>query len=187
MKGSSTRLALRVRVLGAFATAFLAGALVIFGSAHLAGAALGVTSRPLPSRLTIASAAFGALALVDLFAIRQRDYCPLGVRRQTPRHLARPLGLAATAAFWGFDTGLAVTTYRVTTITWAALVMTAFGLAPWWIGAGYGIGFATPMLLVLITRSPDSATLQRLTTKRPLLQVGSAVALFVAGGMLLIL
>jgi hypothetical protein len=186
VKGSATKLAVRLRVLIAFAAAFVAGALVTFGAAHLIGVALGVASRPLTWRLTVAAIVFGALALIDVFTIRKRDYCPLGIRRQTPRHLARPLGLAATAAFWGFDTGLAVTTYRVATITWAALVMTAFGLAPWWIGAGYGIGFAAPMLFVLVTRDPDSGTLHGLMTKRPLLQFGSAVALFVAGGVLLI-
>jgi hypothetical protein len=176
---------LRVRVLVAFAAAFVAGAVVIFTAASLAGLAAGVALIPSTWRVLIAATVFAALAVIDVVSIRKRRYCPIGWRRQTPRRIGdRGLGPTVSAAVWGFDTGIIVTTFRVAAITWGALAMAALGLAPWWIGLGYGLGFAIPIMVMLVAQNPDSESLQRLLGKRSILQFASAVAL-VLGSVLI--
>ena len=184
MKGSSCSLALRARVLAVFAASFIVGATAIFAAASLAGTGLRVAGVPLSWRIVIGAAVFAALAVVDLRAIRTRDYCPIGWRRQTPQRGTR-FGPMISAAVWGFDTGTIVTTFRVAAITWGALSMAALGLAPWWIGIIYGLGFIVPLLFMLIMREPDSDSLQRLLAMRSLLQSCSAIAL-VLGSVLIL-
>lgn len=178
-----------------FAAAFLSGAIVIFGMASLLGAALRIADLPLERRLGFAAAGLVALALVDLLAIKRKRYCPLGLRRQTPKPLMRRYAATTVAAAWGFDTGLAVTTFRVAAITWGALVMTCLGLSSWWIGLGYGVGFVLPLLISILTQTPDRASnpqdsfglrMEGLMGKRAIIQSGSAVVLFIAGAVLLI-
>jgi hypothetical protein len=184
VKGSSCSLALRARVLVVFAASFVAGAAAIFAAAALAGSVLRAAGAPLSWRMAIGAGLFAVLAVVDLRAIRMRNYCPIGWRRQTPQRGTR-FGATLSAALWGFDTGTVVTTFRVAAITWGALSMAALGLAPWWIGIAYGLGFTVPLLFILITREPDSDSLQRLLAKRSLLQSCSAIALATGSALIL--
>jgi hypothetical protein len=179
-----------------FALAFIAGAIITFGAAAFIGAAVRMTDLPLGWRAGCAAAILCALGSVDLLAIRRRSYCPLGRRRQTPQallFLRAPLVVAAT---WGFDTGLAVTTIRVGAITWGALILPALGLASWWAGFGYGLGFVVP-LLVAIWKQPSAEaqsrmkesygmSLERQLGRRALAQLASAALLFVAAVTLLV-
>ncbi|HEX2123392.1 MAG TPA: hypothetical protein VHL59_17305 [Thermoanaerobaculia bacterium] len=159
-----------------FAASFIAGAIAIFGAAALGGAALRAAGVSLTWRMAIGAALFAALAVVDLRAIRTGAYCPIGWRRQTPQRGTR-FGALVSAAVWGFDTGIVVTTFRVAAITWGALSLTLLGLAPWWIGIGYGLGFTVPIVFLLLTRDANSDSLQRLLRMRSLLQSCSAIAL----------
>lgn len=68
--------------------------------------------------------------------------------RQTPRHLFLRFGPAKGAALWGLDTGLGFTTYRVTSIVWAGMVLSVFGFLPAWAGIGYAAGFSFPLILM---------------------------------------
>lgn len=195
MKGSSCNVALRIRVVTLFAAAFLSGAMVIFGVAALAGAVLRGAGLPLEWRVSFAAASLVGLAFVDVLSIRKDRYCPLGWRRQTPKTLGRRYAPETVAAAWGFDTGLAVTTFRVAAITWGALVMAGLGLSMWWTGVGYGLGFSIPLLLSISMQTPDSPSdvrtslgsrLEGMLGKRAVIQLGSAVLLFSAGAVLLV-
>lgn len=186
MKGSSTSVALRVSAV--FATAFTAGAIAIFGVTSLAGAAWHVGELSLQWRLGIAAAGLTVLALVDLVAIRKRSYCPLSWCRQTPQSLRFRHGVTTTVAVWGFDTGLAVTTFRVAALTWAALLLTFVGLASWQVGFAYALAFVIPVIAILNGQpaaSRSSERLEALLRKRVVLQRLSVIALFTTGTLLL--
>jgi hypothetical protein len=175
-----------MRVLFAFAASFVAGSVVTFAAAALAGFALRAAGVPMTWRMGAAAAVFLALAAVDVHAIRRKAYCPIGWRRQTPQRMGGRFGPMMNAAVWGFDTGIVVTTFRVAAITWAALSMAALGLSPWWTGLAYGLGFTLPMLVLLVTRTPDSQSLRRALGTRPLLQSCSAIALVAGAAYLLV-
>ena len=94
------------------------------------------------------------------------------------------------AAVWGLDTGLAVTTFRVTAATWAVLVAVLTGMAPWWIGASYALAFVLPLTALMrssgLTRNPGGPG--NLFKARPALQllsilwlVGSAIVILLVG------
>lgn len=186
MKGSSTSVALRVSV--TFAVAFTVGAIAIFGAVSIAGAGLRVDGVPLQWRLGIAAAALAAFALVDVVAIRKRSYCPLSWRRQTPQSLRFRYGATTTVAVWGFDTGLAVTTFRVAALTWAALLLTFLGLASWQTGFAYALTFVIPIIAILNGQpaaSRSSQSLEALLRKRAVLQGISVIVLFTIGTLLL--
>ena len=71
-------------------------------------------------------------------------------RRQTPKQLFHRFGPSAGALLWGLDTGLVVTTFRVTSLSWAALALAALGLVPWWSGLLYAIGFTVPAAALVL-------------------------------------
>jgi hypothetical protein len=186
VKGSSCSLGLRIRALVIFALAFVAGSVLVFGAVSIGGTAFRLTRLPLQWKLSVLIASLIALALIDLAAIRMGRYCPLGWRRQTPKTLGQIHRVTTVLAFWGFDTGLTVTTFRVGAITWGALVITGLGLSPWWIGFGYGLAFIFPLFILILTRSCDASVgsantlaskLNRQIKQRPLVQSGSAIGL----------
>lgn len=136
---------MRLRVLVLFVVAFIAAACAAFAVASVAGSALGVGALPVHWRQSIAGAFLLALAAVDLYAAKRRTYCPISWRRQTPRGLMHRFSAPVVALAWGLDTGLAVTTFRVSAATWGALLVTFLGFGPWWIGICYGVAFALPL------------------------------------------
>lgn len=181
MKGSGSRLA-RIGTATAFASAFIAGAIVTFGVASLLGAAA-LASLPLAVRERIGVGALIALAVFDLIAIRRKSHCALGLSRQTPKTFAYRFNAVVTAAAWGFDAGLALTTFRVAAITWGALTLALLGLADWGTGVAYGVAFAAP-LLVLWLSELTTTRLTALVAARPLVQIGSALTLCMAALLL---
>src|SRR4051794_3691194 len=163
-----------------FGASFIAGAVVIFTVASFAGEATRLASLPFAWRLRVAAVCLLALASIDIVSARKSRYCLLGMRRQTPQRLMYSHPFAPVAAFWGFDTGLAVTTFRVAAITWAALVFALLGFTSWRSGVAYGVAFVAP-LSVLLCRDIDGARLQRLLLQRSSLQLASATVLATAG------
>ena len=186
MKGASTKLILRVLVIAVFSAAFVLGSVLIFSLASLTGALFNVASLPVPVRFSILISLLTGLAVLDLFSIGKKRFCILGWRRQTPKTLNRKYRMTTVAAIWGFDTGLAVTTFRVGAVTWGALVTAGLGFAPWWIGFGYGGSFALPLVVLLLSDTGHKTDLsgslyfrlETMTAKRPVIQFGSAAILF---------
>src|SRR5919202_1206658 len=108
-----------------YAVGVLSGALLV----GVAWAVLGLAvQRVVPARqaVVVVAAACFAMALLD-FGVRGAR--PLTVRRQTCSAWWRRFGPARAWFYWGLDLGLGVTTYRATSLYWAA-VLTAVLLAP---------------------------------------------------------
>ncbi len=178
-----------------FAGAFLFGALSIFALTHLLGRAVRLDHVPLWWRVIFAAGSLVGLALLDLVAIRQRRYCPLTLRRQTPNLFRSRYRVSTVLGVWGFDTGLAVTTFRVAAVTWGALVMTGLGLASWTTGLAYWFGFVVPLVIMILCQGslmPSNkqasfgGSMEWLLGKRVLMQLGSSVVLFAAAATLLV-
>ena len=170
--------------MAAFASSFITGAVVIFALASLGGAGARLAV-PLRWRIAAAAVCLFALAAADLFSLHRKSYCVIGMWRQARQSLVRDHPVTIVAAVWGFDTGLALTTFRVAAVTWGALILALFGFASWWIGIAYGVAFTVPLLALLLTET-NGGQLERLLRRRPVIQSLSAVLLLAAGGFLLI-
>jgi len=193
VQGSSQNRTYRIGVSIAFVLAFLIGAVVVFALFGFAGALLGLREMPLRWQTVIIGIGLLFLILADVSSIRRGTYCPVGLRRQTPRSLLYGHTPLAVATIWGLDTGCIVTTFRVAAITWGALLIVTLGLAPIWSGLGYGLGFAAPVLILLWrhrvgtaaqAKEPVDPGLESLLGKRRYLQVCSAVTLALGGWVL---
>jgi hypothetical protein len=183
-----------VRITTAFAAAFVMGAVVIFTIVHATATVLGVTQLPFHWRVVFAGGGLLTLAVVDLRTLMRSTYCPISLRRQTPRILMSKYRIDVVASIWGFDTGLVITTFRVAAISWSALFLTALGLSSPWVGIVYGLGFCLPFLILLfrpqVGRASRAAALanpglEAMLRKRSLMQSVSAVLLVASGGTLL--
>lgn len=101
-------------------------ALGVLASALVAGAGwslLGIAVQRLaPTRLAIVLLAAACLAMV-LLDLGVRGARPLSVRRQTSSTWWRRFGPDRAWLYWGLDIGLGVTTYRATSLYWAAVLM----------------------------------------------------------------
>jgi cytochrome c biogenesis protein CcdA len=154
-------LARRLRGAGAPTAALCAGfalsAALIFAVAGFVGRALGVTLVPERARLAAAVLCCVALVGLDLLALRRHTMCPVTLRRQTPKNLVMRHGDTKGALIWGLDTGLSVTTFRVSAATWALLALGLLGVAPWWQGVAYAAGFCVPIAaaILLVPRRSD--------------------------------
>ena len=143
---SSPDLAFR-RPIGMLALGFALSAVGIYAVVSWLGVALPAALRTAPAAWLTAAAVLAVLALFDLGAFGLRT--PMW-RRQTPRDLYHRFGPSAGALLWGLDTGLVVTTFRVTSLSWAALALTGLGLLPWWSGLLYAIGFTVPAAALVL-------------------------------------
>lgn len=194
MQGTSLKKLPRVLTATAFLLTFLAGAVTTFYLVHFVGSRLGFTDLSGTFRLAVAALLLLALALADKRAIARGTYCPLSWRRQTPRTLLRRFPVPLAVSFWGFDTGLAVTTFRVAAATWGSLLLTLLGVAPQWTGLAYGIGFTVPFLFLALRprlgqasreMQPTDPGLETLLRQRVHAQRLSAVLLVLSGIALL--
>jgi hypothetical protein len=137
----------RLAVTASFALAFISGALVTFSVA--CGIGLAAKAVVPTSSLFVASIMILiGLAGLDVFSLRRGSYCKVGFIRQTPQNIQYHQSIITTAIAWGFDTGLAVTTVRVTASTWAALALCSLGLASPLAGIASGVSFALPVALL---------------------------------------
>lgn len=171
------------RPLMALASGFLASAVLMYLLLWLTGAAVGVGRLSLPVRILAA----GAVALVAALA----DSGRFGVaapswRRQTPRSAWAAFGPVRAALIWGLDAGLAFTTYRITSLTWVAMVAVVLHLAPWWSGAAYGLAFVLPTMVDVLlpagSRDETRAYLSRYANlERPIRWTAMALLLTLFG------
>jgi hypothetical protein len=137
---------------------FTGSAVLVFGAVTVAGAAFGVDRLPVTTRVWLAVALCAAMCVLDAISLRAKDFCKLTRRRQTPKNLIYRYGHRVGPLLWGLDTGLTVTTIRVSAVTWAALSLAVLNLGPWWLGLAYGLGFCLPVAgaAVLPRRRPDA-------------------------------
>ncbi|GAA1660644.1 hypothetical protein GCM10009765_07660 [Fodinicola feengrottensis] len=144
-QGGPQRHGFWLRPIGALATGFLLSAAVIFALTLGIGAAVGVPLVPSTFRLLGAVALVLVLCGFEIAALRGKTVCRLSWRRQTPKNLIYKYGPVRGPLLWGLDTGLTVTTFRISAATWATLGLALLQLAPVWTGVAYGIGFAAPL------------------------------------------
>jgi hypothetical protein len=179
-----------------FTVAFLVGAVSIFYVARAAGSALGLLNLPFEWRVGSAGVGLLLLAIADAKAISRGTYCPLSWRRQTPKALIRRYPVPLVASFWGFDTGLVVTTVRVAATSCGCLLLAFLGLAPEWTGIAYGLGFILPFLFLLMRRRlgeaahqarPMDPGLETMLRQRVQVQRCSALLLILSGAAFLAL
>ena len=184
VQGSFLSLRRRGLVSVIFALTFAIGAMVTFAIAAILFVGLVRPHMMVPSRVVATAIGLALFSALDLFAIRKNAYCRLSLRRQTPKVLERRLGMLPTVAVWGFDLGTVVSTFRVTSASWGALMLVILGWSPPWTGLFYAAGFTLPLLFLMWTgRLPNktpglgSASIQALLDWRKTAQWASAVLL----------
>jgi hypothetical protein len=169
---------LYARLISQFALAFAASALVTFGLA----AALGQPTHALitvGARRAILVVVFGGALALDAYSLGWKRWCPVTLRRQVPKGVLYTHGARRAAVVWGLDAGLVVSTYRMSAISWALLLLAFAGIAPWWIGAGYAAGFLGPLVLgnsIASLHAEDGTQLAEWLTQRPGIARGACVA-----------
>jgi hypothetical protein len=132
---------------------------VILAAAHVvtAGLVVFVVSQAAPAlgafvprRITLLALVVASAVgiVVDSRAASLRHWT-LSMARQTPKRL-QFLGEHAwiTPYAWGVDTGLVVTTYRVSFCSWLLLLLALTGVVPLWAGLISGLAFAIPLLVM---------------------------------------
>jgi small-conductance mechanosensitive channel len=110
------------------AVGFAISAVLMTTVAHLVGEAIAeLTALGTVPRAGIAAGALLACFVVngDIFTV-----LPPMLRRQTPQRVFYMFGPVRGALIWGLDTGLMITTYRITATTWATLALVALGFLP---------------------------------------------------------
>jgi hypothetical protein len=129
-----------------FAVAFTVSACLIFAVASGVGYPLRILL-PGSIHLALALAVLATALSLDAVSLRRKTMCPLTARRQTPKVVYYRDGGGRAALVWGLDAGLVFTTFRMSAISWALLLLGVLGSAPWWTGLGYAAGFVVPLLL----------------------------------------
>jgi hypothetical protein len=141
----------------ALASSFVLSSFTVFAVTAVVGGGLGVGAVPYSLRLGVCAAAGVALACVDALRVRRGRTCSVGAQRQTPRSLMSTRSPLAACVAWGADTGLVVSTVRVTGLSWLGLLLVLAHVVPWWSGVAYGLAFALPLLGLLLWPPPRSA------------------------------
>lgn len=147
-------------LLGRFTVTFAASSFAVFGVAGAIGLAVGRVT-PRAAELAAIGAVLTAALALDAYSLRRKTWCPITLRRQAPKRVLYDFGARRAALAWGLDTGLVFTTYRMTSISWALLVLGVLGAAPWWVGIGYAAGFLIPLTTgcsIGLVWSSESAT-----------------------------
>jgi hypothetical protein len=165
-------------LLARFAVMFAISSFLVFAIAGAIGQ-LGKRSLPSPAQAAMLFAALSAAILLDAYSLRRKTWCPITPRRQTPKMIFYTFGAQRAALAWGADTGLVFTTYRISSISWALLLLDLLGIAPWWVGLGYSAGFLAPLVIGCSMSSRlfgDSAGLAKALTGRESIARATCVA-----------
>lgn len=186
MQGSGRSIRRQLQI-ALFGLAFTCGAVLIFALVFFIGSQVGLARLSGHWLYLIAGVMLILLAAVDVFAIKCKRYCPIGLPRQTPKALMHFHGMTTVCAVWGFDTGLAVTTFRVGALTWGALTLVIFGMTAWWVGVGYSLAFVVPLLILILTQGSNPIRrLEAMILSRSEVQKVSALILACTGLILII-
>jgi hypothetical protein len=147
---------------------------------HLVGT-LALANIPLDVRVGVCAVAAVVGVVLDIRAVVLRRFS-VGPSRQTPKQLMHRANRHQwlIPLLWGVDTGLLVTTYRVSFASWVLLLSALFVVAPPWAGLAYGVSFAAPLTLSMLVG--DTAVFgrsgDRLRVRRPqLAQLGGSVVM----------
>ena len=195
VQGSSISRAARIRLSATIAATFVAGATLFFALVHVLSRWSGLADYSDNTRAGAGAVGLLLLAALDLRARRRKTYCPVGLRRQTPKSLIHRRSPTFVAAAWGLDIGLAFTTIRVTALTWGAVLLAGLGLSGLFAGLWYGLAFALPFVLLLWTHRVGRASrsaepldpgLESMLARRGTLQAGSAALLATSAVVLLV-
>lgn len=131
------------------ALGFVGSSSAVFGALYGIGAVWG-QHLPTTARHGAAVLLLAACAAADVAMLWAGRTYSVGWSRQTPRRAVHQLGDRLGALVWGLDTGLVVTTFRISAATWAALGLAALNVAPAWAGFAYGIGFVGPLAVSVL-------------------------------------
>jgi hypothetical protein len=71
------------------------------------------------------------------------------IERQTPQRYLYEYRPWFGALLWGIDTGAVFTTFRVTLLSWVAVVLALLGRLPTLAGAAFAAGFLIPLVLFI--------------------------------------
>jgi len=132
-----------------FAAAFAMSSFAIFGVAGMLGAAA-KTAIPVKAQAILSLGVLSCALILDFYGLKQKSWCVLSLRRQTPKRVLRDFGARRAALAWGLDAGLVFTTFRMSSLSWALLALAILGVAPSWVGLGYAAGFLLPFLLASV-------------------------------------
>lgn len=160
----------RTAATGGLSAGYITGTVVL-------GLLVWLTSAPL--RVTVSDTTASLIAVVillvmlagDVFAVLAKQMYPVGPRRQARKSLMYSWTGRHTVGFaWGFDAGLAVTTYRTTSGAWVLVTVIALDVASLWVIVAYPIGFVVGLLLLSLPsvgtsgdRGPDDLAIARVT------------------------
>ena len=141
MKGTSPSSSAAYRPALLLAGGFIASAVAVYALVWSIGAGITGSFHGGAPTAWVGAAALAAFLAMDLglFGLSTPMW-----RRQTPRHWYPRFGADAAGLLWGLDAGTVVTTFRVTSLSWAGLALGLLGLAPWWSGLMYALGFVLP-------------------------------------------
>ncbi|NJC83275.1 hypothetical protein [Planosporangium mesophilum] len=145
-----SRRAIDVRPVGSLVGGFLLSSFAVFALATGVGRAVGAPLIPETGRAVAVALIGVVLCAYDIAALRGGKLCRLSWRRQTPKNWIYRYGSRRGPFLWGLDTGLAVTTFRVSAATWALLALCAGQFAPWWVGLAFGGGFAAAQVGAIV-------------------------------------
>lgn len=114
---------------------------------------------PRSTALAICLVAAAAAIAVDVRAVRHNTYS-VGLKRQTAKVLAHDPERQwwVTPLFWGLDTGLIWSTFRVSCASWVVLLSAFLNVAPQWTGLVFGAAFCVPLLVAVCIGEPDTFT-----------------------------
>ncbi|MCA1602993.1 MAG: hypothetical protein LC776_15620 [Acidobacteria bacterium] len=124
--------------------------MMIFAGVHWLSGVAGASDLPSASRVQLAFALVLILVAVECWSLWNHRMFSVGASRQAVRHLYFTRGPGVGALVWGLDTGLVVTTYRVSIASWAALALAMLHVIPVWSGIVYGLAFTIPLASFIV-------------------------------------
>jgi hypothetical protein len=131
------------------ALGFIGSSSAVFAALYGIGAVWG-EHLPAVARHWAAVGLLIVCAVADVAMLVAGRTYSIGWSRQTPRRAVYQLGDRYGALVWGLDTGLVVTTFRISAATWAALGLALLNVAPAWTGLAYGLGFVLPLAVSVL-------------------------------------
>jgi hypothetical protein len=109
------------------------------------------------------------LGIGDTWSIRRGRLYPIGPRRQTRKAMMYQRGRPSVVGFmWGFDAGLGVTTYRVTSGMWVVALFVVLDLVSPWIVILYAVAFGIGLVALAAwpVRQPSAEAVDHAVFRR---------------------